>query len=89
MSVERGGTLNLFLNTTEGIMADVNMRQAILAALNCDDICMASYGNPDLYEVNASWSVPTDAQWGTDAGKEYYNQNDVEKAKRAAEKSRI
>ena len=30
MSVERGGTLNLFLNTTEGIMADVNMRQAIL-----------------------------------------------------------
>ena len=87
MSVERGGTLNLFLNTTEGIMADVNMRQAILAALNCDDICMASYGNPDLYEVNASWSVPTDAQWGTDAGKEYYNQNDVEKAKELLKKA--
>ena len=33
MSVERGGTLNLFLNTTEGIMADVNMRQAILCLL--------------------------------------------------------
>ena len=45
------------------------------------------YGNPDLYEVNASWSVPTDAQWGTDAGKEYYNQNDVEKAKELLKKA--
>lgn len=87
MSVERGGTLNLFLNTTEGIMADVNMRQAILAALNCDDILLASYGNKDLYEVNAGWCMPTDTQWGTDAGKEYYNQNDVEKAKELLKKA--
>lgn len=87
MSVERGGTLNLFLNTTEGIMADVNMRQAVLAALNCEDILLASYGNPDLFEANASWSIPTDAQWGTDAGKEYYNQNDVDKAKELLQKA--
>lgn len=82
VSAERGGTLNLFLNTTEGIMADKNMRQAILAALNCDDILMASYGNEELYELNAGWCVPTDAQWGTDAGSEYYNQQDPEKAKK-------
>lgn len=87
MSVERGGTLNLFLNTTEGIMADVNMRQAVLAALNCEDILLASYGNPDLFEANASWSIPTDTQWGTDAGKEYYNQNDVDKAKELLQKA--
>ena len=82
MSVERGGTLNLFFNTTEGVMANEKVRQAALAALNCEDICLASYGNPDLFELNASWSVPTDAQWGTDAGKEYYNQGDTEKAKK-------
>ena len=82
MSVERGGTLNLFLNTTEGVMANEKVRQAALAALNCEDICLASYGNPDLFELNAGWSVPTDAQWGTDAGKEYYNQADTEKAKK-------
>lgn len=82
VSAERGGTLNLFLNTTEGIMADKNMRQAVLAALNCDDILMASYGNEELYETNAGWCVPTDAQWGTDAGSEYYNQQDAEKAKK-------
>lgn len=81
LNIERGGTLNLFLNTTEGIMANETIRQAVLAALNCDDILMASYGNPDLYELNAGWCVPTDVQWGTDAGSEYYNQQDTEKAK--------
>ncbi len=82
VTAERGGTLNLFLNTTEGIMANENMRQAILAALNCEDILMASYGNEELYELNAGWCVPTDAQWGTDAGSEYYNQKDADKAKK-------
>ena len=81
INVERGGTLNLFLNTTEGIMANETIRQAVLASLNCDDILLASYGNSELYSLNAGWSNPSDAQWGTDAGSEYYNQNDVEKAK--------
>lgn len=81
LNVDRGGTLNLFLNTTEGIMADQTFRQAVLAALNCDDIMLAAYGNPDLYELNAGWSDPTDAQWGTDAGSEYYNQQDPDKAR--------
>lgn len=87
LSVDRGGTLNLFLNTTEGIMADENMRQAVLAALNCDDILMASYGNAELYELNAGWCVPTDAQWGTDAGSEYYNQQDAKKAEELMKKA--
>ncbi|MDO4313374.1 MAG: ABC transporter substrate-binding protein, partial [Eubacteriales bacterium] len=87
LRVDRGGTLNLFLNTTEGIMADETVRQAVLAALNCDDILMASYGNPDLYELNAGWCVPTDAQWGTDAGADYYNQQDTEKAKELLEEA--
>lgn len=80
LNVDRGGTLNLFLDTTEGIMANQTFRQAVLAALNCDDIMLAAYGNPDLYEINASWSDPTDAQWGIDAGSEYYNQQDPDKA---------
>lgn len=87
MNVNQGGTLNLFLNTTEGIMANADMRQAILAALNCDDILMASYGNEELYELNAGWCIPTDAQWGTDAGSEYYNQQDPEKAKELMDKA--
>lgn len=87
LNVDRGGTLNLFLNTTEGVMANEKIRQAALAALNCDDILLASYGNPELYELNAGWSDPTDSQWGTDAGKEYYNQQDTEKAKKLLEEA--
>ncbi len=51
LKVDRGGTLNLFLDTTEGVMANQTFRQAVLAALNCDDIMLAAYGNPDLYEA--------------------------------------
>ena len=87
MDVRSGGTLNLFLNTTEGVMADEKVRQAALAALNCDDILMASYGDADLYKLNAGWCNPDDAQWGTEAGSEYYNQNDVEKAKKLLSES--
>lgn len=87
MSVNQGGTLNLFLNTTEGVMANEDMRQAVLMTLNCDDVLMASYGNEELYELNAGWCVPTDVQWGTDAGSEYYNQQDPEKAKELMEKA--
>ncbi|GAA6492212.1 ABC transporter substrate-binding protein [Candidatus Bariatricus faecipullorum] len=87
LNVDRGGTLNLFLNTTEGIMANQTFRQAILAALNCDDIMLGAYGNPDLYEINAGWMDSTDAQWGTDAGSEYYNQQDAEKAQELLEEA--
>mgnify|MGYP003292949625 CR=1 FL=1 len=75
------GTLNLFFNTTKGALANETMRQAVLAALNCEDIMLAAYGDPDLYTLNPGWCNPKDAQWGSDAGKEYYSQNNVEKAK--------
>ena len=87
MDVRSGGTLNLFLNTTEGVMADEKVRQAALAALNCDDILKASYGDADLYKLNAGWCNPDDTQWGTEAGSEYYNQNDIEKAKKLLSES--
>ena len=75
-----GGTLNLFFNTTKGIMAKKEMRQAIMACLNCDDIMMASYVNPNLYSLNQGWMNPNSATWGSQNG-EYYNQNNPAKAK--------
>lgn len=75
------GNLSLFLNTTKGIMADQNMRKAILAALNTEDIMLASFGDPSLYMLNAGWANPNDAQWATEAGSEFYNQNDLDKAR--------
>ncbi len=81
------GTLNLFFNTTKGVLANETMRQAVLAALNCEDIMLAAYGNPNLYSLNPGWCNPADAQWGSDAGNEYYNQNNIEKAKQLLEEA--
>ncbi len=81
------GTLNLFFNTTKGVLANETMRQAVLAALNCEDIMLAAYGDPNLYILNPGWCNPNDVQWGSDAGKEYYSQNNVEKAKKLLEEA--
>ena len=75
-----GGTLNLFFNTTTGIMAKEEMRDAIMACLNCDDIMMASYIDPNLYSLNQGWMNPASATWGSE-NSAHYNQNNVEKAK--------
>lgn len=82
LDVETGGTLNLFFNTTQGPLANQTLRQAVLAALNCDDILLAAYGDPNLYTLNPGWCPPDDAVWGSDAGSEYYNQNNPDKAKK-------
>ena len=80
MDVETGGTLNLFFNTTQGPLANQTLRQAVLAALNCDDIMLAAYGNASLYTLDPGWCDPNDAIWGSEAGAEYYSQNDLAKA---------
>ena len=87
LDVSKSGNLNLFLNTTEGIMANKDMRQAILAVLNCDEILLGAYGNENLYETNLNWCNPSDTQWANDGGKEYYNQNNPDKAKELLKKA--
>ncbi|GIN61216.1 peptide ABC transporter substrate-binding protein [Robertmurraya siralis] len=76
-----GGTLTMFFNTNEGVLADVNIRQAINAAFNMDEILLASFVNEELYSLDPSYMNPNQIQWASDAGKEYYNQADLEKAK--------
>lgn len=76
-----GGTLTLFFNTNEGALADVKMREAVNTALNMDEILMASFVNKDLYTLDPGYMNPNAVQWASDAGKEVYNQADLEKAK--------
>ncbi|MFW5645765.1 MAG: ABC transporter substrate-binding protein [Acetivibrio ethanolgignens] len=80
-SVKTTGTLNLFFNTSVGIMANRDMRQAIMSCLSTEEILLAAYGDSSLYILNPGWCNPDDAMWGTDAGNEYYSQNNIEKAK--------
>lgn len=81
------GSLNLFINPATGVMSNATLRQAVLAALNCDDIMLAAYGDQDLYKMSCSWMSPDDKAWFTEEGKEYYNQNDAEKAKKLVSES--
>jgi peptide/nickel transport system substrate-binding protein len=77
-----GGALTAFLNTTEGLLAsNEKYRQAVLAALNDDEIMLASYVKPDLYTLAPGHTNLKQAQWASEAGKEYYNQNNPDKAK--------
>jgi len=76
-----GGTLTAFFNTTEGPLANIELRQAILTALNNEEIMLASFVKPELYSLAAGYLNESQTQWATDAGSEYYNQANPEKAK--------
>lgn len=81
------GTLTMFMNTNEGPLADVKMRQALNAAFNMDEIMMAAYANEEVYTLHPGYMNPNQKQWATDAGKEVYNQADLEKAKALLEEA--
>lgn len=81
-----GGTLNLFMNTTKGVFANKDMRLAIMNALDCDEIMLASFINKDLYFLDNGFMNPK-TQWKTDAGKENYNTKNIEKAKELIKKA--
>lgn len=77
-----GGTLTAFFNTREGALGtNPTLRQAVLAALNNDEIMLASFAKPEMYFLAPGYMNPNQEQWNTDAGKEYYNQANPEKAK--------
>ncbi|GAA0351454.1 ABC transporter substrate-binding protein [Caldalkalibacillus horti] len=76
-----GGALTAFFNTSEGLLADVNIRQAILAAFNNEEIMLASFTKPDLYTLHPGYLNQNQVQWSNEAGAEYYNQADPDKAK--------
>ena len=75
-----GGTLTAFFNTTEGIFTNKTLRQAVLAALNNEEIMLAAFVKPELYSIAPGY-LSQSHPWYSDSGKEYYNQADTEKAK--------
>ncbi|MDR2443635.1 MAG: ABC transporter substrate-binding protein, partial [Deltaproteobacteria bacterium] len=77
---KNSGALTAFFNTRSGLMASLPMRQAVLASINDNDILMAAFANPALYSLNPGYLNPQQTQWATDAGLEYYNQNNPQKA---------
>jgi peptide/nickel transport system substrate-binding protein len=71
----------LIFNKSQGVASDAAVRRAVQAVVNCEDVLFASYGNPDLYKIYSSYMFEASSTWYTEAGSEYYNQKDPEKAK--------
>ncbi len=70
----------LIFNKREGLAADAAFRRGINAALNCDEILYGAYGSRDFYTLNSSYMFPSQGLWFTEAGSEYYNQGNGQKA---------
>lgn len=75
------GFLMMNYNKKAGVFTDVKMRHAVNAGINPTEILLGAYANPEFFELNSCYNLKEQADWYTDAGKEYYNQNDPEKAK--------
>ncbi|GGK29511.1 peptide ABC transporter substrate-binding protein [Caldalkalibacillus thermarum] len=75
------GIQALVFNKKEGLFRDVRMRQAVNYALNKEEILTAAFTSPKYFELDPSLFLPEQTDWYTDAGQEYYNQQDLEKAK--------
>ena len=69
----------IILNHSQGVMANLKFRQAIQAALDCEEIiAIASDG---LYRMTHGWQHPNTTYFAGDIGKELYNQKNMAKAK--------
>ncbi|EKF20015.1 ABC transporter substrate-binding protein [Nitratireductor pacificus] len=68
------------MNTKEGLLSDMRVRQALQAALNTGDMLAAAFGDTKFYAVDGPM-YPANYAWRTDVGVELYNQGNAEKAK--------
>src|SRR5699024_5684038 len=67
-------------NTKEGIGNDVDFRSIVNTALDYEAIMAAAFPHEDAYELTNSYMDKQIKNWASDAGSEYYNINDPEKA---------
>lgn len=75
----------LVLNWNSPLMSDLLVRQAFQAALNHEPIMLAAHGE-GFYRLDPS-IMQRETAWATDAGAEFYNQNDPEKARALLEEA--
>jgi peptide/nickel transport system substrate-binding protein len=73
--------LAFVLNNRTGPTANTRVRQAILAALDTGEIMRAAYGHTRFYRLDSSL-MPREHHMWSDAGRDLYNQNDPDRARR-------
>ncbi|WP_368652155.1 ABC transporter substrate-binding protein [Ornithinibacillus sp. 4-3] len=82
--VKVSGHSVVFFNKNEGWFEDERMRQAVNAAIDVEAILLGGFGNEELYEINSSYEHGI---WESEEGSEFYNEKDLDKAKRLLEEA--
>ena len=77
----------LVFNKKEGILSNPAMRHAFNMALDYEEIMFAGFTSTDFYRLSPGIMFPEQADWYTDAGKENYNPNNPELAKKMFEEA--
>ena len=75
------GWPRLVLNTKQGIMSNLAVRQAVQLALNEEDMLFAAFGNKEFYKLNGDL-YPEGYPWATSLGGKVYNKADTAAAKK-------
>jgi peptide/nickel transport system substrate-binding protein len=75
----------LVLNTAQGVMTDLKLRQAFQAAIACDPIMQASQGE-GFYRLDPGFMLQ-ETVWHSTVSEELYNQGDPEKARQLLEEA--
>lgn len=83
----QAGTVAWVFNHKENSIASKQwFRQAVNTCFDYEEILTAIYGDGG-YELGSCYMDEAQAFWNTDAGSEYYNQNDPEAAKKILEEN--
>ena len=81
-----GTFLTFFFNKKQGVMANEKLRQAVGVAMDMQPIMQATFGNPDLFTIDAS-IYPKGTPWYTTAGGNSYNVHNTDQAKQLAKEA--
>lgn len=81
--IKPSGWTTAVFNKQKGLMSNVLMRQAVLAALDMEPIMKAAYGHDDFWRLDSGVLFQEMAMHSS-AGSEFYNQNNAARAKELA-----
>ncbi|MGK9234357.1 ABC transporter substrate-binding protein [Inquilinus limosus] len=76
----------MMLNTKQGPLAKLELRQAVQAALSESDMMLAAFGKLEFFTVDGAM-YPEGFPWRNDAGVDTYDQGNPEKAQELMEKA--
>lgn len=73
--------LVLIYNKRAGLFANQTMRQAVNAAIDSEEVMIATQSFPEFYRLDSSYMYREQTDWHSTAGSEFYNMNDPERAR--------